>query len=164
MYIASPITYIFYTFYIGIRKLLPLEKEILVSGLVDEYKNNKQITHPDHIVNWDNLENLPKVEATYSLTQGLTNRVVRTNIQKLITNFPKINEWHDAKLLKKNKWPSFSEAIKVAHNPKTDIDLTSLNPSKERLPVDGGIRPIMILIKVDLPEPVWPVKPIFSPL
>ena len=27
MYIASPITYIFYTFYIGIRKLLPLEKE-----------------------------------------------------------------------------------------------------------------------------------------
>jgi len=27
MYITSPITYIFYTFYIGIRKLLPLEKE-----------------------------------------------------------------------------------------------------------------------------------------
>ena len=119
-----------------LEELLPLEKEILVSGLVDEYKNNKQITHPDHIVHSDNLENLPKVEATYSLTQGLTNRVVRTNIQKLITNFPKINEWHDAKLLKKNKWPSFSEAIKVAHNPKTDIDLTSLNPSKERLIYD----------------------------
>ena len=119
-----------------LEELLPLEKEILVSGLVDEYKNNKQITHPDHIVHSDNLENLPKVEATYSLTQGLTNRVVRTNIQKLITNFPKINEWHDAKLLKKNKWPSFSEAIKVAHNPKTDIDFTSLNPSKERLIYD----------------------------
>ena len=31
-----------------LEELLPLEKEILVSGLVDEYKNNKQITHPDH--------------------------------------------------------------------------------------------------------------------
>ena len=30
---------------------------------------------------------------------------------KNVTNFPKINEWHDAKLLKKNKWPSFSKAI-----------------------------------------------------
>ena len=119
-----------------LEELLPLNKEIIVSGTLEQYKNSKQIIHPDHIIDSKKNSILPKVEATYSLTQGLTNKVVRNNIQRIISSLPEIDEWHDEFFLKERNWPSLNEAIINVHNPKSDIDLTSKNPSKERLVYD----------------------------
>ena len=119
-----------------LEKLLPLDKEFIISGKIDFYKDTKQITHPEYIISAEEEDELPNVESTYSLTQGLTNKVVRGNIDRILKIIPKINEWHDEGLLKDMNWPSFNEAIYNVHNPKNENDLTSQNLSKQRIIYD----------------------------
>ena len=119
-----------------LEKLLPLDKEIIISGKIDFYKDTKQITHPEYIISAEEEDELPNVESTYSLTQGLTNKVVRGNIDRILKIIPKINEWHDEGILKDMNWPSFNEAIYNVHNPKNENDLTSQNLSKQRIIYD----------------------------
>ena len=119
-----------------LEKLLPLDKEIIISGKIDFYKDTKQITHPEYIISAEEEDELPNVESTYSLTQGLTNKVVRSNIDKILKIIPKISEWHDEGILKDMNWPSFNEAIYNVHNPKNENDLTSQNLSKQRIIYD----------------------------
>ena len=119
-----------------LEKLLPLDKEIIISGKIDFYKDTKQITHPEYIISAEEEDELPNVESTYSLTQGLTNKVVRGNIDRILKIIPKINEWHDEGILKDMNWPSFNEAIYNVHNPKKENDLTSQNLSKQRIIYD----------------------------
>ena len=52
-----------------LEKLLPLNKEIIISGKIDFYKDTKQITHPEYIVSAEATDTIPNIEATYSLTQ-----------------------------------------------------------------------------------------------
>ena len=119
-----------------LEKLLPLDKEIIISGKIDFYKDTKQITHPEYIISAEEEDELPNVESTYSLTQGLTNKVVRGNIDRILKIIPKINEWHDEGIIKDMNWPSFNEAIYNVHNPKNENDLTSQNLSKQRIIYD----------------------------
>ena len=119
-----------------LEKLLPLDKEIIISGKIDFYKDTKQITHPEYIISAEEEDELPNVESTYSLTQGLTNKVVRSNIGRILKIIPKINEWHDEGIIKDMNWPSFNEAIYNVHNPKNENDLTSQNLSKQRIIYD----------------------------
>ena len=119
-----------------LEKLLPLDKEIIISGKIDFYKDTKQITHPEYIISAEEEDELPNVESTYSLTQGLTNKVVRGNIDRILKIIPKINEWHDEGIIKGMNWPSFNEAIYNVHNPKNENDLTSQNLSKQRIIYD----------------------------
>ena len=51
-----------------LEKLLPLDKEIIISGKIDFYKDTKQITHPEYIISAEKEDELPNVESTYSLT------------------------------------------------------------------------------------------------
>ena len=119
-----------------LEKLLPVNKEVIISGKVDIYKNIKQITHPDYIVDDSRNDNIPKIEAKYPLTQGLTNKIVRNNIKNIITKLPKFNEWHDNNFVKEKNWPDFNKAIYKVHNPTCEKDLTSENTSKERIIFD----------------------------
>ncbi|MEC7890245.1 MAG: ATP-dependent DNA helicase RecG, partial [Pseudomonadota bacterium] len=111
-------------------------KEIIISGKIDFYKNTKQITHPEYIVSAEATDTIPNIEATYSLTQGLTNKVVRGNIERILKNMPNINEWHNSTFLEDMNWPSFNQAIFDAHNPNNEKDLTSQNLSKQRIIYD----------------------------
>ena len=118
-----------------LEKLLPLNKEIIISGKIDFYKETKQISHPEYIVSAEETDTIPNIEATYSLTQGLTNKVVRGNIERILKNMPNINEWHNTALLKDMNWPSFNQAIFDVHNPNNEKDLTlliSLNPDSNK--------------------------------
>ena len=119
-----------------LEKLLPLNKEIIISGKIDFYKDTKQITHPEYIVSAEATDTIPNIEATYSLTQGLTNKVVRGNIERILKNMPNINEWHNSTFLEDMNWPSFNQAIFDAHNPNNEKDLTSQNLSKQRIIYD----------------------------
>ena len=119
-----------------LEKLLPLNKEIIISGKIDFYKDTKQITHPEYIVSAEATDTIPNIEATYSLTQGLTNKVVRGNIERILKNMPNINEWHNSTFLEDMNWPSFNQAIFDVHNPNNEKDLTSQNLSKQRIIYD----------------------------
>jgi len=115
-----------------LEELLPIGENFIVSGKLEAYKEKKQIIHPQHIVLSTKSKNLPNVEPVYSLTQGLTNKVISNHINRAINIIPDFSEWQDAEFYKSMKWPSFSEALKNAHNPKNESDIDHKNPCKTK--------------------------------
>ena len=58
-----------------LRKTLPEGEVRVVSGKVEKFGKEIQITHPDHIGKTDELSRLKAVEPVYPLTTGLTLKV-----------------------------------------------------------------------------------------
>ncbi len=54
-----------------VEKLLPVGEDRFVSGTIGFFNGEKQITHPDYVVEVDKFEDMPLVEPVYPLTHGL---------------------------------------------------------------------------------------------
>ena len=60
-----------------IRKVLPINQELFISGKVNYYKNKYQITNPTYIQPKNNKEKITKIFPKYSLTEGLAEKIYR---------------------------------------------------------------------------------------
>ena len=96
----------------------PLGKTRIISGKVDEYRGERQMSHPDHVVDPERGEMPPRVEPVYRLTAGLTNKRVHASQRSALEQVPKdLPEWIDAPLVDREGWPSFAEALAGLHDP-----------------------------------------------
>jgi len=98
----------------------PVGKQRIVSGRTEEYQGERQMTHPDYILDPEKPERPPAVEPIYGLTAGLTNKRVHgaavAALEKLPTDLP---EWQDQHLHDQKGWPSFADALTGLHAPAT---------------------------------------------
>ena len=115
---------------------LPEGEVRLVSGRVELYRGNIQITHPDHISLVEEMDNLPTLEPTYPLTEGLTRRPLSRAIQEALKLAPELPEWIDPEFLQTNQWPSWIEALRSLHVPQTLQDLAPESAARQRLAFD----------------------------
>ena len=109
-----------------IRKILPLNEWVIVSGKINYFRNKYQMTNPTYLSKTANINDMKTITPKYSLTDGLKEKTYRNIIEKVISKLPEINEWHDDDLLKKMKFLSWRESIKSLHNPTTKKDLNSI--------------------------------------
>src|SRR5210317_355747 len=101
---------IFFNSYEGyIKKILPLNKEVTVSGKVGIFKNKYQITNPKYVSEDSTL--IKDKHNKYSLTEGISEKVYNKIINQILTNLPILDEWHDSQLLKKFDNISWNKAI-----------------------------------------------------
>ena len=108
---------IFFNSYEGyIKKILPLNKEITVSGKITQFKNKYQITNPKYIS--ENASLIKNKHNKYSLTEGISDKVYNNIINQILKNLPKLNEWHNQNILKKFDNISWNEAIVKLHLPE----------------------------------------------
>ena len=119
-----------------LEKQLPIGETRVISGRVEHYRNQIQITHPDHITTTEETQNLPLLEPVYPLTTGLTLKPLRKAITQAISSAPILPEWIDRSFLEKNKWPSWSSALKKTHLPLNKIELKPYAPHRQRLAYD----------------------------
>ncbi len=119
-----------------IEKQLPLNQKIIISGRIEMYQGNRQMTHPDYIVKPENRDTIEKIEPIYPLTAGLTNKAVRKAVQGCLPMLPGLTEWLDAPYRKLKKWPAWKDAAVALHNPKDGTELLPSDPSRERLAYD----------------------------
>lgn len=119
-----------------IQKMLPEGQKRLISGKVDFYQGQPQMTHPDHIVAPENEKDMPLIEAVYPLTQGLTQKQVQKAEANALAKAPVLAEWLDPAWKAKNAWPDWQEAIKAAHAPESEADLAPEAPARARLAYD----------------------------
>jgi len=108
-----------------IRKILPLNEWVVVSGKINYFRNKYQITNPVYIADTENLDKVKLILPKYSLTEGLNEKIYRNIIQQVIKQIPTINEWHDDTFLKKMGFLNWTESIKNLHNPNNEKDLDS---------------------------------------
>ncbi|MEO9969985.1 MAG: ATP-dependent DNA helicase RecG [Hyphomonadaceae bacterium] len=117
---------------------LPMNKNRIVSGRIEEFNGERQMVHPDHICNPDREDRPPPVEPIYGLTAGLTNKRVHTTMLAALEALPELEEWIDPHLVKARKWPSFSEALKTLHGPDAFDELAFYN-ARARLAYDEAL-------------------------
>ena len=108
---------IFFNSYEGyIKKILPLNSTITISGKIGYYKNKYQITNPTHISSDTN--SIKKIFSSYSLTEGLTEKKYYKIISDVLKNIPSLDEWLSDEVLKKFDYISWKKAILELHDPK----------------------------------------------
>ena len=119
-----------------LERLLPVGAVRVVSGRVEHFNNQIQITHPDHIVDAAEAEKLPAIEPIYPLTTGLPLRTVQKAVAAALSRAPTLPEWTEPTLLAERKWPSWRDAVLALHAPASEADLLPETPERERLAYD----------------------------
>ena len=108
-----------------IRKVLPLNKEVIISGKINFYKNNYQITNPNYIKEEQNKNEIIKVFPKYTLTEGLGEKTYRNIIINVLKKLNDKDDWYTNKFLKRNKFNNLQETLLSLHNPSKKIELQS---------------------------------------
>lgn len=117
-------------------KILPKGETRVVSGKIELFGDELQMTHPDHVGTPQEMEQLQAIEPVYSLTQGLSLKVLNKAIRAALAAAPNLPEWLDGPYRDKNHWPSWHEALQSVHAPNDFDDLNSGTPARERLTYD----------------------------
>ena len=95
----------------------PPGAKLLVSGKVDLFNGRVTIPHPDHLVPLDQADRLPAIEPVWPLVAGLWPRQVASAVAQAVACVPDLPEWHDQPLLRREKWPSFADAMRAVQIP-----------------------------------------------
>ncbi|MDB5561228.1 MAG: RecG [Hyphomicrobiales bacterium] len=119
-----------------VERALPVGEERYVSGKVDFFNGEKQITHPDYIVEPDKFASLPLVEPVYPLTQGLSSKALTKLTRQVLETLPALPEWMPPPTLQKFSWPDFRAAMRAVHVPETPEAADVAGPARMRLAYD----------------------------
>ena len=101
-----------------IRKILPLNTSVIISGKINYFKKKYQITNPAYIVPINKEDYVNKIIPKYSLTEGLTEKIYRKLIEQVLKNITDLTEWHNGEILKKIGNVGWSQSIFNVHQDK----------------------------------------------
>ncbi len=122
------LTLIFFNTGSYLQRQLPVGKEVCVSGKIEEFDGGRVMLHPDYIVPVENFSKVAGLEPLYSLTYGITNKMIRHLISIVLSGMPKVEEWQVEPEI------SFNDALKILHNPVKDENI--MIKAKKRLAYD----------------------------
>ena len=113
---SGEIECIFFNSYEGyVKKILPIGQEITISGKIGHYRNKYQLTNPKYIS--ENSSLIKQKHNTYSLTEGISEKIYNKIINQIIDNLPILDEWHSMNILNKFNNINWNDAIKELHKP-----------------------------------------------
>ena len=108
---------VFFNSYEGyIRKILPIGKEVTISGRIKYFRNKYQLTNPKYISEDSSI--IKQKHNSYSLTEGISEKVYNKIIFQIIKNLPHIDEWHSKDILKNFDNIGWNDSIKKLHDPE----------------------------------------------
>jgi ATP-dependent DNA helicase RecG len=119
-----------------LEKLFPVGAVRYVSGTTALYDGMRQMVHPDRVVAEEDFAQLPLVEPVYPLTEGLTLNQVRKAVDAALGKVPALPEWQDEAFLRREKFPSFFDALNMLHRPAEPDEARPEAPAWSRLAYD----------------------------
>jgi len=119
-----------------LRRTLPEGETRVISGEVEAYGGQIQMTHPDHILTVDEARNLPPYEPVYPLTAGLSGKVLTKAVHAALELVPELPEWMDAAWARQQTYPAWHEAVRVVHQPGSPEAVDPRHPARTRLAYD----------------------------
>jgi len=128
-----------------IKKILPLNSIVIISGKINFFKKKYQITNPSYVVPVEKENYVKKKIPKYSLTEGLTEKVYRKLIEQVLNKITDLEEWHSNEILEKIGNISWSKSIVNLHEQKIN-DLSSKH--YRRLAYDEILSNLLILSQV----------------
>jgi ATP-dependent DNA helicase RecG len=105
-----------------IKKQLPENSDVIVSGKIEYFNGQPQMVHPDAIGKPEDRAAIEIIEPIYPLTAGITNKLVRKAMNGALSFVPKLPEWLDPAYKTRNGWWDWDEAVKSLHlTPSPDL-------------------------------------------
>ena len=80
------------------------------------FRNKYQLTNPKYISEDSTL--IKQKHNTYSLTEGISEKVYNRIIHQIINELPILEEWHSPNIMKKFNNIRWNKAIKELHKPE----------------------------------------------
>ena len=99
-----------------LRKIFPLNGQVIISGKTNYYRNKYQITNPDYVTNLENQDYVVKNIPKYTLTKGINEKKYRTISEQVTKNLPVINDWLSEDFVKNNNLLNWNNTIERLHN------------------------------------------------
>lgn len=119
-----------------LHDVLPEGETRIVSGKIEHYRGDYQITHPDRIGTEAERDAIQTVEPVYPMSAGVTGKTLTKAAHAALGHVPDLPEWHDPALIARHKWPDFKIALHQAHKPENETDLSPDHPARRRLAYD----------------------------
>ncbi len=116
-------------------KIMPTGQRRFISGVVEFFRDQPQMVHPEHILTEKEFAEMPDIEPVYRLRAGITGRHFGKIMRAGLTKIPDLKEWDEA-ARQKHHWPRWRDAMQLVHAPKTPDDLSPLSPARTRLAYD----------------------------
>ncbi len=97
------------------KKQLPVGEKRWVAGKLERFGDMLQIVHPDHVLE-EGGETLQRLcEPVYRLSEGLTQPKVAGLVEQALARAPELPEWIESSQLDKEGWPTWRDALVLAH-------------------------------------------------
>ncbi len=119
-----------------LEKMLPEGETRYVSGRIDWFGGRPNMVHPDHMVSETEFADLPLVEPVYPVTGGLSQKIAARSIRAALERLPDLPEWGEPRLLEREGWSSFNDALSRVHHPRDGLDIEPASPARRRLAYD----------------------------
>lgn len=145
-----------------LQSALPIGATRIISGTLEMYDFQHQMTHPDYMLTEDAFRQIPVFEPVYSVTAGLTNKFYRKILAHALRLVPTLPEWNDMPLMQQKGWSGWKESILALHQPDSEDDFLPSSPVRERLAFDELFSHQMLLMNarsVMRREPKRPLQP-----
>ena len=111
------------------KKQLPVGERRWVAGKLERFGDMLQIVHPDHVVE-EGGETLQRLcEPVYRLSEGLTQPKIAGLVDQSLSRTPDLPEWIDSSQVNKEDWPTWRDALVLAHKGENA-------PARDRLAYD----------------------------
>ena len=108
---------VFFNSYEGyVKKILPINHKVTISGKINFFNKRYQIVNPTHISSDNN--SIEKIYPKYSLTDGISEKKYQKLVNDILKDLPDINEWLSDDIKKKFNNISLKSSIIQLHNPK----------------------------------------------
>ncbi len=119
-----------------LRRQLPEGADVIISGKIEHFRGQPQMTHPDYILPLKDAGDIPEYETIYPLTSGLSQKMARKAVIGALEKTPELPEWLDPAMRAQNQWPSWLEAIQSLHAPASKIEAGEDTLHRRRLAYD----------------------------
>lgn len=119
-----------------LERVLPRGATRVISGMVDAYHAERQMTHPDSIAAPEDRDRILVIEPVYGLTAGITGKALAKIVRAALDLTPDLDEWLDPALMRQRGWPRWREAVQLAHAPRDESDVAPTSPHRSRLAYD----------------------------
>lgn len=119
-----------------LKRLLPEGEIRVVSGSIEWFRAEAQMSHPDHVLSREDFAHLPQIEPVYPMTAGLSSKLLLKAMQAALAKLPALPEWQDGPWLAKNAWPDVNTAFNACHHPQTPAATDPQSPARARLAYD----------------------------
>ena len=97
------------------QKQLPVNAKRWVVGKLEQYDQTLQIVHPDHVSEGGDAAMAVTCEPVYPLADSVTQGRLKALIEQALGLVPELPEWIEPGQLDAKGWPSWRDALVLAH-------------------------------------------------